>query len=159
MKQKFDIRTLEKSKLEASFNPPDNYVDNFTTRLMQQIPAEAVQPGASSPVSPRRRLYLRLKVGLGVAAVMGGVAFCLFAGLRHHTPATQPQMSAQQAFCLFLRKADCARTAGTFAHLLVERALLAFQLLKQGEKLRGLQGRDAGLAGDEVFLRPLELLW
>ena len=49
MKQKFDIRTLEKSKLEASFNPPDNYVDNFTTRLMQQIPAEAVQPGASSP--------------------------------------------------------------------------------------------------------------
>lgn len=97
MKQKFDIRTLEKSKLEASFNPPDNYVDNFTTRLMQQIPAEAVQPGTSSPVSPRRRLYLRLKVGLGVAAVMGGVAFCLFAGLRHHTPATQPQMSAQTA--------------------------------------------------------------
>ena len=40
MKQKFDIRTLEKSKLEASFNPPDNYVDNFTTRLMQQIPAD-----------------------------------------------------------------------------------------------------------------------
>ncbi len=75
MKEKFDIRTLDKIKLEASFNPPEHYFESFTSRLMARLPESQSPPAAPVLTGTKRRTFTRIRTYAGIAAVLCGLAF------------------------------------------------------------------------------------
>ena len=53
MKKTFDIRMLDKAALNASFNPPEGYLDEVKRRVMAQLPpAESPEWGKSAAHIP-----------------------------------------------------------------------------------------------------------
>lgn len=74
MKKTFDIRMLDKAALNASFNPPEGYLDEVKRRVMAQLPpAESPEWGKSAPLHPHT-FRRTLKIITGVAAAVACVA-------------------------------------------------------------------------------------
>lgn len=77
MKKTFDIRMLDKAALNASFNPPEGYLDEVKRRVMAQLPpAESPEGGKSAPLRPHTfRRTLKIITGVAAAAACVAVAW------------------------------------------------------------------------------------
>lgn len=101
MKRTFDIRMLDKAALNASFNPPEGYLDEVKKRVMAQLPP--VERSRSERVlTPRPSALsrtLKIIAGAAVAAACAAVAWIWPARDTAESPlphSSAPTMAASQ---------------------------------------------------------------